>query len=765
MRLLGRWLILAAIIFIVGYVYVTYERRKAALASDAPAAPPPLASGLQSSSNLWTYNETDGNCLHFSVSATSAKQQKDTMLLEGVELRLYHKCGAKYDLIKSANAQFDMIKKELSSDGDVTITLAVPEEETPHGRLLNIHASGVHFDQLTSKATTDKPATFEFDQGSGSATGAEYDPNTRELHMMSAVSIDWRGKRPDAKPMHIEAGEAFYREREAKIWLMPWSKLSRDTLHVEGGTAVITLENRELHRIDGVNAKGVRDEPGRKIEFAADALGMDFGENAVISGISGDKNARLVSTSATAQMTVTSDRMDLAFKPDVVDGKTADGKSKESVFDAASTKGHSVAESVPVAKPGTQLADTRILKSDVLRLKMRDGGREMESAETAGPGTLDLVPNRPGQPKRSLKGDQIWVTYGAENKIQSFRSVNVSTETERPPKAGQPAGPPALTQSKDILATFDAKTGDLAQVEQKTDFHYQEGDRQAKADVAVMDQQKDVMTLDRNARAWDSTGSTTADHMVLDQKSGDFTAEGHVASIRQPDPKAKPSGMLSNDEVRQAQAQRMVSTNKNKKVHYEGHAVAWQGANRVNADRLDIDQDKHVMEADSNVVSQFTDKPKDGAAKKAGPPMTTVVHAGHMVYTDDTRVALYTGGVNLTRAAELNVVSKQLQAFLKKDGGSDSSLDKSIADGAVKIVSRQAATPAKPARSKVGTSEHSEYYADEQKVILTGGAPKLVESPNGNTTTGEQLTWWANDDKLLVNGSAKVPPKSTIHTK
>ncbi len=753
MRLLGRWLILAAIVIILGYVYVTYEKRKAALASDAPAAPPPLASGLQSSSNLWTYNETDGNCLHFNVSATRATQLKDTMQLEGVELRLYHNCGATYDLIKSANAQFDMVNKALSSDGDVMITLAVPEEDTPHGRLLNIHAAGVHFDKDTGKATTDKPATFEFDQGSGSATGAEYDPNTRELHMMSQVAIDWRGKKPDAKPMHIESGEAFYKEREAKVWLMPWSKMTRDTLHVEGGTAVVTLENREIHRVDSVNARGVRDEPGRKVEFAADALGMDFGENAVIQHMQGERNTRLVSTSATARTTVTSDHLDLGFK----------AEGKESVFDAASAQGHGVAESVPIPKAGTQPADTRILRSEVLRLKMREGGREMESAETGGPGTLDLIPNRPGQPKRSLKGDQIWVTYGPANKIQSFRSVNVSTQTQRPPaKPGKPAPPPAFTQSKDILATFDPTTGDLARVEQKTDFHYQEGDRQAHADVAVMDQEKDVMTLDRGARAWDPTGSTTADHMVLDQKSGDFTAEGHVASIRQPDKQAKPSAMLSNDEVRQAQGQRMVSTNKNKKVHYEGNAVAWQGANRINADRLDIDQDRHVMEADGNVVSQFTDKPKADAPKKPGPPVTTVVKASHMLYSDETRVAFYTGGVNLNRAADLNVVSRQLQAFLK-DSGSDSSLDKTIADGAVKIVSRQAATPAKPARTRTGTSEHSEYYADEQKVILTGGKPLLIDSSNcGNNTTGEQLTWWANNDRLQVNGSDKTPAKSTL---
>ena len=49
--------------------------------------------------------------------------------------------------------------------------------------------------------------------------------------------------------------------------------------------------------------------------------------------------------------------------------------------------------------------------------------------------------------------------------------------------------------------------------------------------------------------------------------------------------------MLSTDEMMQARAQHMTSTDNNQKIHYEGNAVAWQGANRVEADRLDIDRD------------------------------------------------------------------------------------------------------------------------------------------------------------------------------
>ena len=528
--------------------------------------------------------------------------------------------------------------------------------------------------------------------------------------------------------------------------------------------SVVLLDQGDIRNAQLQSATGVQDDPGRKVEFGADRLDLSFADGMVINEIQGEHNSRLVSTTDSGRTTVTSDHLDLGF---LVSGK-------ESTLDTGLATGSSVAESVPIAKtgasvPGSNPPDTRTLRSDTIRLKMRAGGKEIETAETAGPGTLDFLPNRPGQPKRSLKGDQIWIVYGAENKVQSFRSVNVSTRTDKPPLPSQPAPPPALTTSKDILATFDPVTGDLARVEQKNDFRYEEGDRQARANLAILDQQKDVMTLDGKARAWDSTGSVTADHIVMDQKTGDYTAEGNVASSRQPDnKKSKPSGLLSQDEVMQAKAQKMVSVGRspNQKVHYEGNAIAWQGANRIKADKLDLDNEHRMIEAHGNVYSEFVDKAKSdskgGDAKapaKPGPAAYTNVHAKDLVYTEETHLAVYQGGVSLVRPG-LKVDAKELRAFLK-DSDSDSSLEKAFADGAVKVVSTSAKATG-PQRIRTSTGEHSEYYADEGKVIIQGGDPQMTDSLTRDSTGGKQLTWWEKNDRLLVDGDEKAPAKSTL---
>ncbi len=82
------------------------------------------------------------------------------------------------------------------------------------------------------------------------------------------------------------------------------------------------------------------------------------------------------------------------------------------------------------------MAETRVLRSEVIHLNMRPGGKDIDTVETDGAGTVDFLPNRAGQPKRFMQGDRIWIAYGAENRIQSFRAVNASTRTDKPGYAG-----------------------------------------------------------------------------------------------------------------------------------------------------------------------------------------------------------------------------------------------------------------------------------------------------------------------------------------
>jgi lipopolysaccharide export system protein LptA len=744
-----RWLLPVAILAILGTVGKVYLDALAARDQNAPEKPAILDPNTQGQALEWCLGRAQGANPHVSVCAAKMKAVGDKTELQGVQLKLYHEGAKEYDLVTSDFALFDITQKKLYSDGNVEITLAVPAPPegstapvTQPGRLLKIHSSGVEFSSETGAAHTERPVTFEFDRGGGSSVGAEYTPADRRLHMVKDVKLDWRGADPEAEPMHIEAGEAWYFESESKVWMTPWAKLRRGQLSMDAGSTVAYLKEGLIEKVEAENGSGAQQSPARKVEFSAKNLHLFFDEHMTVNRIFAQPNGRLVSSTPTAKTTVTGDILDLNFA-------TA---NKESVLlnAAASGKGEITAE--PVARAGVATPETRVLKSDIIHLAMRQGGEEIERVETAGPATLDFLPNRPDQFKRNLTGDKIWIDYGRENRIDRFRSTNAKTRTE--------SKPPRLTESKEILAFFDA-AGALSRMEQNTDFRYEEGDRRANSNRATYEQAKDLLTLEGKASTSDPSGRVNADLITLHEESGDFTAEGNVSTTRQPARKGTSSAMLSNQEITQATAKRMTSTNKNQRIHYEGNANAWQGANRVTANTIDIDQQRHIMEAHGSVVTQFADKEAPKNPKKAaGPPAFTIVRAAALSYNTETRIAHYTGGVHLDRPG-LTVDSRELRAFLNDDEN-DSSLDKAIADGTVKIVS---ITPSgRGKRTRTGTSEHGEYYAEEQKVILSGGRPVLTDS-EAATTTGDQLTWWADNDRLLVNGTEMRPVQTRVPKK
>ena len=741
-----RPLILLLIVLILGGVGSTYYIQKAQQARNAPPKPPTLPESVSARASDWTHSETRDGIPIYQVTAREFRQDAGGGIQLGdVTLRLFSKDGKKFDEVKSGKADFDVTNGLLFSEGDVQITMGVAADAgappTDTGRLVVIKTSGVRFESKTGKAWTEKPASFQFDRGEGRSEGAEYDPTSRELHMRKNAHLKWFDS---AKPMEVDAGSIIYKEAESKVWLLDWSKFKRDTLTMDAGASVVTLENGAIRHVDALTARG--DDIGklRKIHYAANHLDLRFTEKGVIEDVVGDGDAKLISTAATAETTVTSNRLDLDF----------DASGEDAVLTKATGVGKSVIESKPIPRPNTPLGETRILRSEVVSMSMRPGGEEIDRVQAEAPGSIDFIPNRPGQKRRHMEGQGITIRYAAENQIESFSATSVTTRTESEPVNGK-AQPPAITSSKGMAAQFDPKTGNMLQLEQWDDFKYQEGDRQAKADRAVLEQSKDQITLDGSARIWDPTGSTEAKTIVMRQTTGDLRADGNVTSTRLPEKKKQqaPAGaMLSSDEPLQAKAAHMTSSDDNLQIRYEGAALMWQGANRLQADRIDIDRKSGKLEAQGNVTSQLLDKAATAKQKRGS--IFTIVKAPQMVYLDKERLAHYRGGVELTRETMV-VNSRELRAFLTNEEKGGSSLDRAFADGSVKIVDTR------PQRTRTGTSEHAEYYVGDAKVLLQGGQPQLVDSAKG-TTKGREITYFSNTDKLLVEGAQNQPVESRI---
>ena len=60
----------------------------------------------------------------------------------------------------------------------------------------------------------------------------------------------------------------------------------------------------------------------------------------------------------------------------------------------------------------------------------------------------------------------------------------------------------------------------------------------------------------------------------------------------------------------------MVSANRNRTIHYEGDVLMWQGANRIQADTVDLDREKRLLVADGHVVTNLWEESKDEEEEK-----------------------------------------------------------------------------------------------------------------------------------------------------
>jgi lipopolysaccharide export system protein LptA len=755
----ARWLLLLAIAAILVVVGRTYKAQKAILKNHALAKPAELPAGVGSVAEQWEYRRARDNHTLVEITARDFRQAKDSeqIDLNQVQLKLHHQQQGTYDLVKSAAATFFSSDERLYSEGEVDITLAVPDGEEPDPKLVSIHSSGVTFDTNTGKAETDRPATFTFRNGNGKAAGAFYDPDKHELRMKNDVEMNWNPPGPNAKPMKVQATTLYYHEETSEVWLKPWGKLTRENTVVEGYESVIHLENKAIRSIETNRASGTDNYPNRKLRYAADSIFMDFNDDGEIDKVEGDGNAQLFSTGETAETAITATRVEMNFQ--VSNG--------ESSLSHVNTFGKSTMKETPLPGPagsGRQPGETHVLRGESIELKMQPGGRNVESVRVPASGTLEFIPNLPAQHHRLLTGKEMLIAYGAQNHIDTFRAKDAKTETAPTEDERRRDRAVTHTASRELLAKFEPGSNQMASLEQRGNFTYDEGLRHARAAVANLDSKENIMVLEGMARVSDNTGSTAADHIRMDQRTGDFTAEGNVNSIRLPDKGQTSSGMLSGDEPVESQARRMVSTNRNRRVHFEGNVNLWQGADRILADVVDVDREKQTLSADGAVSTNLWEKPKEseaaeasGGASPAKNPVQTLVRAPHLVYTDADRLAVYTGGTVMNRTG-MQVKSRELRAYLAQEGA-DSRLVKAFADGAVEIVQIAAD------RKRTGKAEHCEYYTENQKVVLRGGDPEFVDTLNGNpkgSTRGVELTYFANDDRLQVIGSPDQPVKSRI---
>ncbi len=408
MRRISVLLALAAILIsaAVGYTYkLRLEKAKQAHAAPVPR----IRTGYEAVAPIgWRYHTDDPQTgkptVQVEARSFEATHDPSTFELRDLGLRLYDKNASSYTYVNSERALFDEKSGLLKSEGAVTIVMNVPadkdaKDKAEAAKRVQVTTSGVVYETKTGKASTDQPASFVFPKGGGKAIGAEYDPNTKVLHLKSQVALDWVGTGPAENKFHVETDDLVYKEAEQKVYLSPWSKMQRQSTTIQAQNSVVTLQDGVLQQIVGDHAFGFDQREDRRTDYSADKMTALFDENGDLVNIIGENNAKMTSREPGSTTTLTGNRADLRFaveaKPQA-NGTVQDNSNLHLVL----ADGHAVAESAPLPQPGVQLAETRILRSEHIELEMKPDGKDVQEIRTSSQAQLEFKPNRPDQSHR-----------------------------------------------------------------------------------------------------------------------------------------------------------------------------------------------------------------------------------------------------------------------------------------------------------------------------------------------------------------------------
>ena len=782
----ARWFLLLAILLLSVAVAAIFLVQREDLSRRRPKPATPLPDNTSSTADMWEW-EVRKNDVQVRMRARSFRQihEPSTVLLTDLQLEIRNIEAGTYDLIKSSEANFDTASGQLYSEGAVEIRMRLPIAGGEPAKKLIIHSSGVHYDSKSQRAWTDRHALLEFDGGEGQGDGASYDPGVHAIELNSAVKMHWQGKAGGA-PMDLDASHAIYHEHEEHVELRAPVKLKRGTLSVDGGDTLVVLADGKIDTVETSPAEGVDELPTRRVNFGAQRLKIWFDDAGLVHRMEGVDSARVASHDANGETVMTGQRLDLDFvaaqRESQLSHAVATGQGRVETHPAprpapiVKDAGKDTGSSQPGPPPGPQ-PGPKILTSEKLELTMKPGGQEIDQARTLAPGKLEFLPAKPDDPRRQLDAERMTVWYGPKNIMRDFRATQAATRTETPvktPRGAKPKPPSiTLTRSRDLEARFDAR-GQMTIMDQRGDFEYEQETRRAKADAAQLDETTGVILLRGQARAWDETGSTDAQTIRIDQRSGTTVATGHVTSTRLPDnkdsagPKARKNatnspdgGLIAGDQPLMARAAEMTTWDKNRKIRYTGDAVVWQGSTRVQGREVFIDREAQRLEARGDVITRVADSrqsggPENGAAAQAGeskkapeagtPRGFSVVSAPEFTYDGKTKQGFYRENAHLERAG-LDVRSRFLKTYFEESptsgGGTETHLEHLEADGAVEILQRP------PGRVRKGHSEHAEYYLTEERMVMTGGQPEITDSLRG-TTRGPKITWYSREDRMLV---------------
>jgi LPS export ABC transporter protein LptC/lipopolysaccharide transport protein LptA len=535
-------------------------------------------------------------------------------------------------------------------------------------------------------------------------------------------------KKPVAKkPIRIQSESALLEKKEHRVTF--------------DGNAIVTQEADELradrmvsytdasNHIERIEARGSAYlKQAEKAEIKSPDMDFFFGESHQLARAVALRGASTRSLGPEPIREASADTIEATFsqgaQANAVETITAQGN--------AMLKIHAPAPKSNAANPAA-----RELTAETVALQFFADGKNIKHAEATGKAVMTVTPVRAERraDKKTIRSPRMDALFFEEgNRVKTFNATEgVRVEIEATIPDGHPL---RVTTSKSARADFLEDSQDIDRVSQEGSFRYNEGNRNAVAERAVFDGQKEVLNLrGKRPMVWDAKARTQADEIDYDRQRDETHARGDVRTTYYSRETTNDSTPFKNTKSPIfITAERADAQNEEGVAVYTINARGWQDDNFIKADRIELYQDDKHMVAIGNVESAlYQAKQETSPGKREVVPGFAT--AERMTYSDTDRKIHYEGGVKARQGTD-RIEASFVDVYLEQE---TSEVNHMNAEGNVVLT--------QPGRRGVG--EKLAYTSEDGRAVLTGKSARVDDVEKGSTM-GSQLTFYSRDDRISV---------------
>ncbi len=784
---LRRWFALGAILMMATvagmYFYARWSLRKAI--HNIPAK---IGLDIQQTAEGFSISKSVEGRTQFTVSASKAVQFKEggRAELHNVKIVVYGRDASRFDRISGDDFEYDPGSGNVSGKGRVLIDLeANPEgmrhsDQSPPERRrepLHLETNGLVFNKNTGDASASGEVVFRTPQASGSAVGVRYVAKTGTMNLLSAVVVTVN--RP--QPVQVNAERGVISKQPRQVFLTG-VHVTREQQQMQSDQATFFL--REDNTVDRILAEGDveselhgRSETHERSDRAE--LWLTGTRNLLTTAIltgnvqlaTGDAASR-VSTGAQSQGTqnrgaqsqgaqgqgaqpanAAAGRVTLHFVERAGQQMLETVHAEDGVrLSQKNRSGNLVAAAPPSpAKGGAQSQDIE-MTVPAMDFIVKDG-RLLERAETSGPPQIVITQPDSNQ-KTVVTAAKFTAKFTEKNRLATLHGEPDAKIVNS--KVGAPGQTERVSTSQMLDVVF-LPDGGVASVAQTGGVAYADGTEKAWAQRGQYTTADQMLVLSGSPRVVDAGMTTTAQTIRMNRTTGDSIAEGNVKSTYS-DLKAQPDGgMLASSDPIHVTSRTMTAHRSPSVAVYTGDARLWQDANIVEAPTLQFDRDHRslfaqgVAQGSGNVAQPVSSVLVQ--VDKNGTVTPVRITSERLNYADAERRIFLDGGVT-AKASDATMTGQQMTVFLLPRSQSQRGAGPGTPGQVERIIAEHGVVITQPTRHATG--DHLVYTAADDKFVLTGGAPSIFDAERGKTT-GDSLTFFRHDDKVLVEGRETSP--------